>query len=286
MYPTDPYSNVSYWPVGPGQLTNIGKIQQFRFGQWLRQRYGDVLLPNEYSENDIYVRSTDSDRTLTSASVNLAGLYPPMGDQLWNKFLLWQPIPVHTVTDTDDFLLGGTLPSCPLYEMEYAKVLASPEVQDDLERLESKAYVDYILQSAGINTNGTAADKFLQIILIRDTLFVERLHGKVYVFYISPHMHISLPSYLIRLPQWTNYIFPSKWLDRLALLFYVLPAYNPLLAKFRAGFILKDILDRSRLKANCELVPDRSVWMYSVHDINISTLLKALGLFDVSYRMH
>ena len=66
---------------------------QFNLGKFLRSRYNH-LIGDKYDENDIYVRASDVDRTMMSAMSNLAGLYPPKGDQIWNPNLLWQPIPV------------------------------------------------------------------------------------------------------------------------------------------------------------------------------------------------
>lgn len=85
-----------------------------------------------------------------------------------------------------------------------------------------------------------------------------------------------------RLPEWTKSIFPSDWLDEVSLLYYTVPAYTPQLAKFRTGFFFKDILDRSTSKVNGTLSPDISAYVYSAHDINISTVLVGLGMWDVS----
>ena len=53
----------------------------------------------------IYVRSTDVDRTLMSAQAMLAGLYhPPQGDQMWRNDLPWMPIPVHTEPTSQDYV--------------------------------------------------------------------------------------------------------------------------------------------------------------------------------------
>ena len=65
---------------------------QYNLGKFLRNRYKDFL-SEKYDENDIYVRASDVDRTMMSAMSNLAGLYPPQGDQIWNPDIHWQPIP-------------------------------------------------------------------------------------------------------------------------------------------------------------------------------------------------
>lgn len=113
-YPTDPYNSTSDWPVPWGELTVRGMQMHFALGQWLRQRYDKVLLRN--TPNEIYIRSTDYTRPIESAEANLAGLYPPKGDQIWNPKLSWQPIPVHSVPGEYDYMIGATVPSCPVYE--------------------------------------------------------------------------------------------------------------------------------------------------------------------------
>lgn len=45
-----------------------------------------------------------------SAEVTLAGLFPPNGNQIWNKNIHWQPIPVHTVPRDLDYLLAVRKP--------------------------------------------------------------------------------------------------------------------------------------------------------------------------------
>ena len=48
-YSTDPYKDAAHWPVGFGQLTSRGKMQQYELGQWIRARYEGFLSSN-YSE--------------------------------------------------------------------------------------------------------------------------------------------------------------------------------------------------------------------------------------------
>lgn len=107
-------------------IFQIGKQEHLELGRWIRKRY-DHLLPTIYSPYDVYVRSTDVDRTLMSAEANLAGLYPPQGKQIWGN-IKWMPIPVHTVPEKEDYLLAGKK-YCPRYSMELLKVKNSPEIR-------------------------------------------------------------------------------------------------------------------------------------------------------------
>lgn len=174
-YPTDPYHNVNGWPVGWGELTNTGKQQQMDLGSWLRERYGNDLLSDEYSSSDTYVQSTDEDRTLASAYANLAGLYPPKGDQIWNDTMPWQPIPVHTVSEASDFLLAGSVPACPTYQDELNQLMATNEFQRISKKYQP--YFQYISQHSGVPLTNPFHNLML-VLLVRDTLFIEDLYNK------------------------------------------------------------------------------------------------------------
>lgn len=57
----------------------------------------------------VYVRATNYDRTIQSAQANMAGWFPPTGDDVWaNTALgkLWRPFPVRLADDPS--LLGET----------------------------------------------------------------------------------------------------------------------------------------------------------------------------------
>ena len=97
------------WIEGKGQLTALGMQQAYQLGLTLNQRYkvDNQLLPKEYHLNDIYIRSTDYDRTLMSAQSVLMGLYPlGTGPNLPDTSPAlpsnYQPIPIHTVPTAQD----------------------------------------------------------------------------------------------------------------------------------------------------------------------------------------
>lgn len=52
--------------------------------------------------------------------------------------------------------------------------------------------------------------------------------------------------------------------------------------KYRAGFLIKEMLDRFKNKSQSLLQPDRSIWIYSAHDTTIVNILNALNLYEVN----
>ncbi|XP_013924156.1 PREDICTED: prostatic acid phosphatase-like [Thamnophis sirtalis] len=103
------------WPQGYGQLTKIGIQQAYNLGKWLKDRYKNFLISG-YKPKEIYVRSTDYDRTLMSAEGVLAGLFPPLKEEEWNPDIHWQPIPVHTVPLSEEKLLIYPIYKCPEFK--------------------------------------------------------------------------------------------------------------------------------------------------------------------------
>ncbi|ELK23825.1 Lysosomal acid phosphatase [Myotis davidii] len=165
-FPKDPYQE-DEWPQGFGQLTKEGMLQHWELGQALRQRYRGFL-NTSYHPQEVYVRSTDFDRTLMSAEANLAGLFPPDGMQRFNPNISWQPIPVHTVPIAEDRLLKFPLGPCPRYEQLQNETRQTPEYQN--ESIQNAQFLDMVANETGLT------DLTLESIWnVYDTLFCERL---------------------------------------------------------------------------------------------------------------
>lgn len=63
-------------------------------------------------------------------------------------------------------------------------------------------------------------------------------------------------------------------------LWYEAYTHTTEMKKLECGFLLKEILDRCSAKANSTLQPDRKLWIYSAHDLNIFNILNTVTDFS------
>uniref|UniRef100_A0A1A9WGA6 Acid phosphatase n=1 Tax=Glossina brevipalpis TaxID=37001 RepID=A0A1A9WGA6_9MUSC len=135
-YPNDPYIRETFHPYGWGHLTNSGKRELFKMGQWLAKRYENFATPF-YTPDLVHAQSSASPRTLMSMATVLAGMFPPKNTAMeWNIKLNWQPIPIQAETLDKDIWLRMTA-ECPRYEQALQEVLQRSEVQQELKRHEN-----------------------------------------------------------------------------------------------------------------------------------------------------
>ncbi|XP_031617002.1 lysosomal acid phosphatase-like [Contarinia nasturtii] len=261
--PNDPFADVkTYWPEGYGQLTSEGRRQQYELGEYLAKRYKNLIGENGYHKNNIYVRSTDVDRTLMSAAHTLAGMFPPLGKQAWNKDLgrKWQAIPIHTVPEVDDYVLY-TIRPCPKYKTSYKAIFDTPEVEA-VDREHAGLFKELT------KFTGNPITKMSQIHLLYQTLEIEKSKG-------------------LNISQWAkNLVYKGSAMEKLINRKFGFYAKTKEMAKMRPGYLLKEILERFSKKANKTLDPDRSMYIYSAHDTTIAHVLNALNLYSKIWEPH
>lgn len=148
----------------------MGKRQQFELGLYMRKRYS-AFLNDTYSDNDIYVQSSNMDRTIMSAKSFLAGMYNTKAPiDIWNTHLPWQPIPVHTTPYDLDYLISGNR-KCDAFDESLDDLLKSDSVKEF--NAKHKKLFDYLsLQSGG------TVQKMSDVIPIRDTLMIEEVNNR------------------------------------------------------------------------------------------------------------
>ncbi|CAG0896214.1 unnamed protein product [Darwinula stevensoni] len=255
FYPNDPYKDPKYWPVGPGQLLNPGKERHFKLGGLIRKRYEGFLNPM-YDESEVLVRSTDYDRTLMSAQANLAGLYPPQGNQIWNPNLAWQPIPIHTVPVSEDYLLfPDSTCRAVTEEMDSLKDRYS-FVRDLMDR--AKKVLVEIQTFTGLDPNENVLG---QVDSLSDTLAIEA-------------------SLNYTLPLWANGIYPNE-IKPISVFSYMLVSFTPKLKRLRGGPLVYTMVKQMEDKvAGKPEMKKRKLFVYSGHDSTISAFLSSLNVFD------
>ncbi|XP_066482437.1 lysosomal acid phosphatase isoform X1 [Tiliqua scincoides] len=251
-YPRDPYRE-SAWPQGFGQLSQEGMRQHWDLGQALRRRY-DGFLNASYDRQEVFIRSTDFDRTLMSAEANLAGLYPPIGRQVFYPNLTWQPIPVHTVPDSVERLLKFPLSPCPRYEQLQNETRQSAEYVN--KTTQNMEFLKMVAKMTGIQ------DVSLESVWsVYDTLFCENAHKML-------------------LPEWAtpNVMAQLKELKDFGFEFLFGIHKRGEKARLQGGVLLSQIRKNLTFAANTS-TPHKML-IYSAHDTTLVALQMALNVYN------
>lgn len=253
FYPNDPYRNETFYPFGPGQLTNEGKRREYRIGKALRRRYNGFL-DATYTPDVLDATTTAYNRTKMSLMLVLAGLYPPIGEDQFEDGLGWQPIPYNYVPLIEDQLLAAFHSSCPRFTRETANYEQTMTVQREMKK-HSRLF-DYLTEHSGWNVKSIE-----QLYFIYNSLSTEEEWG-------------------FDLPEWTKKIWKAP-LKNAAVNFWKVLTGNTLLRKLSAGNLLKKIIDDSLAKAEGSLSPQtRKLFLYSGHDFTVISMLSALNIYS------
>ncbi|KAJ8941207.1 hypothetical protein NQ314_010465 [Rhamnusium bicolor] len=154
----------------PGSKSNllsviqVGKQQHYDLGQYARIRY-DNFLSKKYTKEEFRVEATNSDRTFMSAASNVAGLFPPIGDQIWKIGLNWQPIPVFPVEIAFNYRLPKWTESVfpqPLTNLT-SILFTSFSFNEELQKITTGPFLKTLIEHfEGYIANSTSTQKYKQ----------------------------------------------------------------------------------------------------------------------------
>ncbi|XP_071056083.1 venom acid phosphatase Acph-1-like [Onthophagus taurus] len=251
LYPKDPYSEKDFYPFRVGHLTNKGKLTNYKVGTTLRQKY-NKLLGDIYTPDILYAVSSHLSRNKATLQGILAGLFTPSKELIWNKNLLWEPIPYDYLPKNENKLFS-TLSTCPnwpiLLAENYQKYLAT-----DLVFQKYNYLLPFLLEKTGMTGNIYSISRVLY-----STLKSEEEAG-------------------LELPEWTESIYPDI-LNEISSNGYKYEMMDDL-KTLTPGFLISKIINNTYSTINGEIeAKNHKIHVYSAHDLNIASMLNFFDNF-------
>ncbi|CDW55879.1 histidine acid phosphatase family protein [Trichuris trichiura] len=272
LIPSDKNNAVETWYPGLGELTKQGMRQQYELGKLLANQYMDrfeLMNPND-AFYQIYVHSSDFNRTITSALSNMAGFFSSSSQRTptfpgWP--VNWSPVPIHTVKLIDDSTMWTFAP-CPA---------ADATVENEVKK--SPEYVRLEKENAQLfewltNKTGKMVS-FHNVWSIDDPLMIMR-EGSPEDWDENKHP----------LPDWVT----DEVYEKIRYLHQASNAFlfnHEKIRKLRGGLLIGEIVNRMRQKQaalsgrnlrSLSWIKNLKYFVYSGHDLNILVLLEILGV--------
>jgi len=245
------------WKYGLGELTPRGMHQEFELGKTYRKKFIEFgkLLPYNFDINQIYVRSTDLNRTLMSAQSFLTGLYPPgTGPFLANYRAALQeriqPVPIHSVKKSNDILLHSQGVYKKQLNVLFKKHVYSTKEWIDMEN-SVKKYFNNWSEISGLKINNLENVK-----KFANNIYVRTIHD------------IDLPKGLSQ-QEITILIMLSSWIHA--------QQFKPeVIGELVAGHFIKKV--QNDMNGFINNKGGFICYLYSAHDTNILAIMSALGM--------
>ncbi|KRX24778.1 Methionine--tRNA ligase, mitochondrial [Trichinella nelsoni] len=279
LIPSDIENNASTWNIGLGELTKLGMRQCYELGQMLGKRYIEQYpLFKSSILNEIYIRSSDTNRTLMSAASVMAGFvasdsYGNYGNYTLPNFVRspagWNPLPIHTVDYGTDNLLNMRYhwnKTANLFRKNFIEYDRFIKLNPD-----NSAKLAYVANKSGFNN-----DLVKNMWIIADVVKIEK-EGSAEDWHSDQH----------KLPDWvTDEIY--DWIQHTFKHWCKLVYQPDLLIQITAGDLIFEIVDRIHQKQlSIKQSQNTNSWIerikfysYSGHDINLLFLLYILGQYD------
>ncbi|KAF7991965.1 hypothetical protein HCN44_010766 [Aphidius gifuensis] len=251
-YPNDPNANLDYWPNGPMELTNIGKLNAYNLGIYFHKQY-ENLFNIPFKNSRVYFQASKSSRTINTAQLIAAGLFKPNNNlQVWNENLPWLPVPIYTQPIFNDTLF-------------YPMVLCENYFND---RINGEIQVERILKNLQI------VNDFRQFLTLHTGLNYTK-SNQPWMLY---HHFAAQKAMGIVLEPWIDNIFPDGMLKDMSSIEYILQTYTKKMQRLMGGVWLKKFIENSDNFINNRF--KKVGYFYFGNEIHIAAILNTIGVYE------
>ncbi|KAI6242552.1 Acid phosphatase [Aphelenchoides fujianensis] len=260
--------------------------QHVELGTKLRARYNE-LVSARYTNGEIFVHSTDVNRTIISAISNMIGFYSAglAGEDFPSGLTSWPgsfvPVPIHSSALETDYVLG-----CPPDSKHAAEVnekLRSTKEYTGAETT-NKDFLNKLARLVGIDEIPLSF-----VFSVYDTLFIQKIKGVEWPDGVDEHVFAETRDLAALVDDLNDGIgvAAQEGVD-----------FGVELAKINGGPLLTEMIDRMQAKVRClETSGKRSdkekqmcaifdplkFYAYSAHDVTIAALFSTFGFKTTNY---